>query len=315
MMGAPLLIDCDTGIDDALALLYVAANGGDLRSCTVTHGNVPVSTGARNTRTVLDIVGLTDIPVYVGAAQPMAQPLRTAEMVHGEDGLGDAGVAPSTRPVSGDLAAVEIVRLARQMPGDLTLVAIGPLTNIALALLLEPRLPTLVQRVVVMGGAVGAPGNASETGEANIWHDPEAAALVVAADWDVLFVGLETTMRTALTPSAIARISSSEDPRARFAWKIMQRYLDVYERTLGERTCILHDPLAAALAIDPTLATYRTVRAFVECGSGRTRGMLVGDLRGYDRQPDGRGGDGLIRIVDEVNVGAFHERFLSSLGA
>lgn len=314
-MTGPLLIDCDTGIDDALAILYAAGNGADVRACTVTHGNVPVPLGARNTRTVLDVAGLGHVPVYEGAAQPMAQPLMTAELVHGQDGLGDAGITPSTHPITGDLAAVEIVRLAREMPGELILVAIGPLTNVAIALLLEPRLPTLVQRVVVMGGVVGAPGNASETGEANIWHDPEAASLVVAAAWDVLFVGLETTMQTALPQDVLARIAASRDPRARMAWRIMQRYLDVYERSLKERTCILHDPLAVALAIEPTLAAYRLLRAFVECSPGRTRGMLVGDLRGYHPEPGNAREPGVIRIVDGLDTGAFHERFLSALGA
>jgi purine nucleosidase len=314
-MTTPLLLDCDTGVDDALAILYAAGHGADLRACTVTHGNVPVDVGTRNTLTVLDVAGLGDVPVFRGAARPMAQPLMTAEHVHGQDGLGDAGVPPSDRAVSGDLAAVEIVRLARQSPGRLTLVAIGPLTNIGLALLLEPELPQLVERVVVMGGAVGVAGNASETGEANIWHDPEAAALVVGAPWDVLFVGLEITMQTALTQQALTRIATSDSPRARLAWRIMQRYLDVYEPSLGERTCILHDPLAIALAMEPGLASYRTLHAFVECGQGRTRGMLVGDLRGYHPDPDDPRAPGVIRIVESLDTAAFHERFLAALCA
>jgi purine nucleosidase len=314
-MTTPLLLDCDTGVDDALAILYAAGHGADLRACTVTHGNVPVDVGTRNTLTVLDVAGLGDVPVFRGAARPMAQPLMTAEHVHGQDGLGDAGVPPSDRAVSGDLAAVEIVRLARQSPGRLTLVAIGPLTNIGLALLLEPELPQLVERVVVMGGAVGVAGNASETGEANIWHDPEAAALVVGAPWDVLFVGLEITMQTALTQQALTRIATSDSPRARLAWRIMQRYLDVYEPSLGERTCILHDPLAIALAMEPGLASYRTLHAFVECGRGRTRGMLVGDLRGYHPDPDDPRAPGVIRIVESLDTAAFHERFLAALCA
>ncbi len=312
-MTPALLLDCDTGIDDALAILYAAGRGADLRACTVTHGNVPVALGVRNTLTVLEAAGLTNVPVYEGAARPLAQPLLTAEFVHGQDGLGDAGITFSSRPASGAMAATHIARLARESAEKLTLVAIGPLTNIALALLLEPDLPQLVERVVVMGGAVGAPGNASETGEANVWHDPEAAALVVEAPWDVLFIGLETTMQTALSPEAISRIAASERPRAQLAWRAMQRYLDVYERALGYRSCILHDPLALALALEPDLATYRSVTAFVECGQGRTRGMLAADLRGYHPEPPDRSASGVIRIVDSVDVEAFHERFLAAL--
>ncbi len=309
----PLVLDCDTGIDDALALFYGAAHGAEYVACTVTHGNVPVDVGTRNTLTILDALGLDTVPVFTGAARPLAQPLMTAEFVHGQDGLGDAGVPPSGR-VAGDLAAMEIVRLARERPGELTLLAVGPLTNVALALMLEPRLPELVRRVVVMGGAVGVPGNASELGEANVWHDPEAAALVVDAAWDVLFVGLEITMRTALPRTAIERIAATEHPVGRLAWRIMQHYLDVYEKVLGERSCVLHDPLAMALALDPGLATYRTVSVYVDTGTSRSRGAIIGDLRGYADTPD-PATPGTVRIVDTLDTGTFHERFLQALGA
>lgn len=314
-MTLPIIFDCDTGIDDALAMLYGAGNGADFVACTVTHGNVPVNTGARNTVTVLDYLGLDSVPVFEGAARPMAQPLMTAEFVHGQDGLGDAGVVQSTRGVSGDMAAVEIVRLARSRPGELTLVAVGPLTNIGLALLLEPNLPDLVKDVVIMGGAVGVPGNASEFGEANVWHDPEAAQLVVDAAWDVLFVGLEITMKTSLSGESIERIRASKDPRAQLAWTIMQFYLDVYEVQFGERTCVLHDPLAMALALDPSLATYRMVEAGLELRGERSRGQLVGDLRGYNRETLDPKAPGVIRIVESIDSAKFHENFLSSLGA
>jgi purine nucleosidase len=310
-----LIFDCDTGIDDALAILYGAGNGARYVACTVTHGNVPVHVGTRNTITILDTVGLTDVPVHQGAARPMAQPLLTAEFVHGEDGLGDAGITASAREPAGTLAAAEIVRLARSRPGELTLVAVGPLTNIGLALLLEPRLPELVDRVVVMGGAVGVPGNASETGEANVWHDPEAAQLVLDAPWDVVLVGLEITMSTQLPQDALARLKDSADPRAQLTWRLVQHYLDVYEEVLGERTCVLHDPLAMALALDPELATYRLVRAAIELRGERSRGQVVADLRGYQSVPTDPSEPGVVRIVETLDTATFHERFLRALGA
>ena len=314
-MTIDLLLDCDTGVDDALAIVYAAGEGARLRACTVTHGNVPVEIGTRNTLTVLDLLGLLDVPVYAGAARPMAQPLETSELVHGRDGLGDAGVVASTRSPAGDLAAVEIVRLARQAPGELTLVAVGPLTNIGLALLLEPRLPQLVRRIVVMGGAVGVPGNSSQLGEANIWHDPEAAQLVVDAAWDVVLVGLETTMRCPMPDGVLRRIESATDPRARFVWAIIQGYLTFYEASLGRRSCIPHDAIAMALAIDPDLATYRCVDAFVETGQGRTRGTVVGDLRAFRPVPTDPMAPGVIRIVDRFDTAAFYERMLRAVGA
>ena len=314
-MTIDLLLDCDTGVDDALAILYAAGEGARLRACTVTHGNVPVEMGTRNTLTVLDLLGLIDVPVYAGASRPMAQPLETSELVHGRDGLGDAGVVASTRSPAGDLAAVEIVRLARQAPGELTLVAVGPLTNIGLALLLEPRLPQLVRRVVVMGGAVGVPGNSSQLGEANIWHDPEAAQLVLDAAWDLVLVGLETTMRCPMPDEVLGRIESATDPRARFVWAIIQGYLAFYESSLGRRSCIPHDAIAIALAIDPGLATYRSVEAFVETGQGRTRGTVVGDLRAFRPVPTDAMAPGVIRIVDQFDTDTFYRRMLASLGA
>lgn len=314
-MNLPIIFDCDTGIDDALAIFYGAGNGAEFVACTVTHGNVPVETGVRNTLTILDSVGLDTVPVYQGAARPMAQPLSTAEFVHGQDGLGDAGVEHSTRVKAGDMAAAEIVRLARSRPGELTLVAVGPLTNIGLALLLEPRLPELVKDVVIMGGAVGVPGNVSEFGEANVWHDPEAAQLVIDAAWDVVFVGLEITMRASLIGESLERIGSSADPRAQLAWRIMQLYIEVYDSSVGKRLCALHDPLAVALALEPSLATYRTVHASVELRGERTRGQLVGDLRGSGPAMLDPKAPGVIRIVDSLDIPAFHEKFLTALGA
>lgn len=314
-MTTSLILDCDTGIDDALAILYGAHHGADFQICTVTHGNVPVERGTRNTLTLLDAIGLDNVPVHQGAARPMAQQLHTAEFVHGDDGLGNSNLQESTRAVSGTLAAAEIVTQARLHPGELVLVAIGPLTNIGLALLLEPRLPQLIQRVVVMGGAVGVQGNISAAAEANVWHDPEAAQLVVEAEWDVVFVGLEITLTTVLSAEALSRIEHSTDPRASLAWKIMAHYIDFHEKTMGVRTCVLHDPLAMALALEPDLARYRLVNAYVELGRGPTRGALVGDLRRTRPAPTDPRGSGVIRIVEDLDAEAFYEKFLQALGA
>jgi len=310
-----IIFDCDTGVDDAMAIMYGAGNGADFVACTVTHGNVPVTVGARNTLTVLDAVGLNHVPVHVGAARPMAQPLKTAEWVHGEDGLGNTNPTPSTRPLAGNLAAVEIVRLARERPGELTLVAVGPMTNIGLALLLEPDLPRLLPRVVVMGGAVGVPGNASQTSEANFWHDPEAAQLVLDAEWDLVLVGLESTMSTTLTPEAIDRLSRVETPHGLLLWNAMQHYMAIYAKPLGRLTCVLHDPLAIALALDPDLAEYRLVRVAMEMHGEHTRGQVVGDLRRYEPDPSDPLEPGVARIVTRLDLATFHERFLQSLGA
>lgn len=310
-----IVFDCDTGVDDAMAIMYGAGNGADFVACTVTHGNVPVEIGARNTLTVLDAVGLDHVPVHQGAARPMAQPLHTSEWVHGDDGLGNSNPTPSARPLAGNLAAVEIVRLARERPGELTLVAVGPMTNIGLALLLEPELPRLVRRIVVMGGAAGVPGNASPVAEANFWHDPEAAALVLDAPWEVVHVGLEATMRAMLPPAAIERLARVETPHGRLLWAAMQHYLDIYSQIEGTRTCALHDPLAVALALDPDLASYRLVRMRMELRGEHTRGQGVADLRGYEPDPVDPLEPGVVRLVTDFDLDTFVERFLTALGA
>ena len=313
-MSLPIIFDCDTGIDDALAMIYGAHHGADYVACTVTHGNVPVEVGSRNTVTVLDLLGLDTVPVWSGAARPMAQPLETAEFVHGEDGLGDAGIVASERPLAGDMAAAEIVRLARSRPGELTIVAVGPLTNIGLALLLEPKLPELVKGIVIMGGSVGEIGNVSPLGEANVWHDPEAAQLVIDAAWDVVFVGLEITMKTAMSLEDTAKIDNSELPIAQFAAKIMDFYMKTYEPVLGFRSCVQHDALAMALALNPELATYKTINAQVEMRGSATRGTLVGDERKFIPTPEDPKAPGVIRIVESLDMVAFHRKFMEALG-
>jgi purine nucleosidase len=307
----PVLLDCDTGIDDALALLHLVGRGGRLLGVTSVHGNVPTRTGAENSLRVLDAAGVTDVPVWVGAARPMAQPLSTAEEFHGPDGLGGTVTGPPSRPVADGAAAVRIVELAQRYPREFTLVAVGPLTNLGLALLLEPALPDLIDEVVVMGGAMRPPGNISAAAEANTWHDPEAAQLVIEAPWRTTFVTLDATMRTMLPDEHLEAIARSSDPKARFAWAAMDFYLGAYQRWSGRRTCPLHDPLAMALALQPDLATYRTAQTTVELHGGATRGALVPDLRASSDARAGSGGD--VVYVDDLDVERFQALFVASL--
>ncbi len=304
----PVLLDCDTGIDDALAILYLTNSGRcDLIGVGSVHGNVTALTGARNTIRVLDVARLSGIPVVVGADRPLAQPVDISAHIHGEDGLGNTSQpAPSAEPTQGE-AAQQIIRLARERPGELTLLAIGPLTNLGLALLLDPDLPKLIPHVVVMGGAAVAPGNVTTRAEANIWHDPEAADLVFTAGWPVTMVGLDVTMKALLSEADQKRIEHSQRDTARFCWDILQFYLDRYQEFMGLRTCALHDPLAAGIALDRSFATYRKTQLRVELRGERTRGMTVADLR------PGRQAEGPVELALEVDAEAFRERFLDTI--
>lgn len=177
--------------------------------------------------------------------------------------------------------------------------------------MLDPQFAHNIKRVVLMGGAVMVPGNVNPVAEANTFCDPEAAQLVIDAPWEVTWVGLEATSRTALTPQMIEQLEATSTPHGQFMWRAMRFYIDLYEQNLGHRTCLLHDPLAMALALDPGLATYRAVPAQIELRGSHTRGQVVADLRTTVRQGE-TNDPGMIRIVDDLNLEKFHQRFLDS---
>jgi purine nucleosidase len=303
-----LVLDFDTGIDDAIALLYLAAQRDvEIVAAGSVHGNVTAEQGAINTLRTLEQAGLPDIPVAIGAARPLAQPLSVESLVHGDDGLGNTSFGPPTGRLSDEAAAVQLVRLARQHPGELTVLATGPLTNLAIALLIDPELPRLVKNVVVMGGAVTCAGNVTGKAEANIWHDPEAADLVFQAGWDLTLIGLDVTMKTILEGHRLKAVESATCSNARFAAGILQHYLEVYEAYQGGRGAAMHDPLAAAVALDPTYVTCIDVPLHVELRGELSRGATVADLRGnlsHDRTG---------RPPVHVAVTVESERFLDDL--
>ena len=307
-----LIVDCDPGIDDALTLLYLAGRRDvTIEAIGSVHGNVPAPIAARNALRILEVAGRTDVPVALGAARPMAQPLATAEFVHGDDGLGNSGQPEPAGRVTGEAAAAQLVRLARAHPGQLSLLAIGPLTNIGLALLLEPELPNLLREVVVMGGAFGVPGNVSALAEANIANDPEAAQLVVSAGWPLRIVGLDVTHKTLLRRNQLARIEKGTTEIAHFAWAVLQFYLDIYERRVGERACPVHDGLAAVLLLDPGLATWEQGVVDIELRGELTRGAALVDRRWGEEPTPGRAP---AEIAVAVDSGAAVADLLAALG-
>jgi purine nucleosidase len=312
-----LILDMDIGVDDAIALMYLTTrpNIGIVAVGSV-HGNTDAISAAENGLRVLELCGLGDVPVAIGATRPLLRPTVLGPEVHGDDGLGNVAAtalpAPSRRPVP-ESAAEQLVRLVRERPGELDLLATGPLTNLALALHLEPRLVELVGSVVIMGGAANAVGNMNAVAEANIWKDPEAARIVFEASWPITMVGLDVTMRTILDESAIARIADSDTPKARLTTAILHHYLDFYQSILGyeRRICPLHDPLAAGITADPTLVR-RSLHAdvVVDCGED-ARGLTIVD----QRRNDGPGTEPKLatKVVLEVESGRFVEELVTAL--
>lgn len=276
-----IVMDVDTGIDDALAIILAcrAANAEVVAIGAVT-GNVTAQQAATNTLKTLDALGAR-IPVAVGAARPLAREAHLATSVHGQDGLGDANLPEPSGAPTGEHAVDQLLRLAHERPGALSLFASGPLTNLALALQRDPELPGLVREVVVMGGAVAAAGNVTPIAEANIYNDPEAAALVLAAPWPRLtLVALDVTMENLLRAEELARLRASSRPVARFVSAILPPYVGLYSQRFGFEAVTPHDALAMALLLDPTLALRRVaLDTWVETASDLTLGMTVADRR------------------------------------
>ncbi len=306
MEPRPLILDMDVGVDDAVAILYLAGHP-EVRIAAVgsVHGNVEAPLAAQNARRVLELCGLDDVPVAVGCWRPLAQDLATAGWVHGDDGLGNTNQPAPRRGPSGEHAVAQLIRLAHERPGSCDILATGPLTNLGAALVEDRDLPGLVRSVVIMGGAADGVGNASPTGEANIWHDPEAAELVFNAGWPITMVGLDVTMATRLEEPELERIASSDTPQARFATAILRHYLGVYERSFGgRRICPLHDPLAAGVAVDPGLVTRALETPVHVTRDGATRGMTLVDRRPKYMEAEGRPGP-FTRVALEVDSRRF----------
>ena len=292
-MPAPLYFDCDTGIDDSLALGYLVESPEiEVVGIGSVSGNTDAARAARNTLDVLALAGISGVPVAVGAHDPLRGSYAGgAPHVHGDNGIGGIVLPTSPEtPVDGSAAEL-LVRLAREHAGELRVLAVGPFTNLALALDLEPRLPELVADVVVMGGAALAPGNISAVAEANVANDPEAARVVLEAPWPVTLVPLDVTMVNLLEESDRRVLLAAERPLPQALGAILDLYFDFYRPIFGRRCSALHDPLAAAIVTGGVRATLApVVRVGVDDSDGPGRGQTICDLRGsYAGYPEQRG--------------------------
>ncbi|WP_029149613.1 nucleoside hydrolase [Microbacterium indicum] len=298
----PTYLDCDTGIDDSLALAYLLATpAARLVGIGTVSGNTDATQAARNTLDLCGLAGRDDIPVAIGRTDFLARPYDGgAPHVHGANGIGDVELPRSEGPVDARSAAQLLIDLSREHAGELRIVAIGPLTNLAVALEADPTLPERVADITIMGGAALVPGNISPVAEANIGNDPEAAARVIAADWDVTLVPLDVTMANPFEESHRAELLASDSPIARAVGEALDFYFDFYVPEYGRRMSALHDPLAAAIStggVIPSLAPR--VPVSVDATDGPGRGQTIADLRGQRVAP--RDHDGVrTRVVLEA---------------
>jgi len=359
----PILVDCDTGIDDSLALLYaVASPECELVAVTCTAGNVDARQVAENTRAVLELAGRSDVEVAIGRETPLARALVTTPETHGPRGIGYAELPPAASPLSPRYSPDLIVEEARRRPGELTLVTLAPLTNVALAVLREPELPRLLKRLVIMGGSYRSSGNTAPTTEWNVNVDPESAKIVFEAFGGVaagsagasprvaaggpapaggparagrpapagssgaqstrpIALGLDVTERARMLPEHLAaladragcavdggRADGRTNAMVRYLVDALRFYMEFHSRYDGFYGAFIHDPLALAAALDPTLVRTEAVTVDVELGGRLTTGETVTDWRrAWGRPPN-------VDVAVEVDSARFMAGFIERVG-
>lgn len=283
----PLLIDTDPGVDDALALLMAFADERhDVIGLTVAAGNVGLDHTVRNALKLCEVAGREDVPVFAGTPDPLVYPAEDAAHVHGRDGFGDVDLPAAVRAVEAEHAALAILRLSHQYAGELLLVALGPLTNIALALKLDPTLPQRVKRFLVMGGAITGHGNITPVAEFNIAFDPEAAHIVFTAFPHIDVADWEATVAHGLLHRNVEQWLAADTDKARF-YELISRQTRLWSEDSRGEYWYAADALAMAWALQPEGATKAEQRPLaIEMAGGRTRGATVVDWNRQTGAPD-----------------------------
>jgi inosine-uridine nucleoside N-ribohydrolase len=297
-----ILIDTDPGIDDAMAILYaIAAPDIELVGLSTVFGNVTTEIATRNALQLVELAGVA-VPVARGAEKPLRRaPAPPADFVHGAGGFGDARLPTPSRAADPRPAARFIAETILNSPGEITLVPVGPLTNIALALREAPEIVKAVKKIVVMGGAVRTAGNVTEHAEANIWNDPDAAAEVFAAEWPLTLVGLDVTQKLRCKDHDLDPMRAASPDCGRFLNDAVQFYFRFHEVSRGFTGCYLHDPSAVICATHPEW--FDTVEAQL---------TVTVDGEALGRTREGGGGPSQ-RVAVGVNVEALQRRFLETL--
>ena len=277
------IIDTDPGLDDTAAILFTLACPDlvAVEMLTTVFGNAGIENSTRNALTILDAAGRTEIPVYQGADRPLLREPRYAPHIHSDDGLGGlAARYPPAGSVQPGIAAEKIVERIMASPGEITLIALGPLTNVALALRLEPRLASSVKEIVLMGGAVRVPGNVSPVASANMLNDPDAAAAVYRSGAPLVQAGLDVALPTIISPAHLARIAAADTPASRLFGDVAQAAIASYMATYGdEGGARFNDLPTVAYVVDRTLFQVERHPVVIETTGTYTTGMTVVDWR------------------------------------
>lgn len=308
MSPSRVIIDTDPGIDDALAILLALASPElEVEALISVHGNTDVVQATSNALSVLALGGRPDVPVAVGADRPLVRPLLTARDTHGDTGMGYATLpSPGRSPV--DRHAVDLLIdsvLAR--PGEITVVALGPLTNLALALRLRPEIAQVVPRLVVMGGAIRAGGNTTPLAEFNTYCDPHATHIVLGSGIPVTLVPLDATYQVIFTPRHLDALLRVDSPVTKFVADSTRYYMDYHRRYQSIDGCALNDPLALALTFAPDLVSIESHPVDVDLSPGPSLGKTYADFYRIDRdQP-------IVDIALQVDTPAFLDLFIQRI--
>jgi len=298
-----IIFDTDPGSDDAMALM-LALNSPelDVRAITVVPGNVTASMGLENALRMVSLANRCDIPVAAGAQHPLFQKLITAEFWHGKNGLANVELSPSKCKVDSRFGPDLIIQLVHAAPHEITLVPVGPLTNIALAVLEDPSIVPLVKEVVLMGGSISG-GNVNAAAEANIYNDPEAAQIVFQAGWPLTMVGLDVGDKSLLGQKQLDQLARTHGPVNDFIYAVAKYLVDLSAK-FGFSGTPMYDPLAVGVAIDATLVKAPLMHVDVETRGDFTRGETVANRRGEIERNVLHGDHYVIEGVDRVTPNA-----------
>jgi len=300
-MATPIILDCDPGVDDALAIAFAHGHPGiDLLGITTVAGNVSLARTTANALAVCEYIGAAGTPVTPGCAGPLLRPALDARQVHGESGLGGAMLPPAAGSPAPGHAIDYITETVRAAPGQITLVATGPLTNIALAVKREPRLTDWVREFVIMGGSAGR-GNVTPAAEYNIWADPEAAAAVFRSGWTVVVLGLDVTLRTGATPEVQQRMRGLGP----LGTELLLPALDQYKSVREPSGPPVHDVCAVAWVAQRRLFGLVPAWVQVETAGQLTSGMTVTDFEAPGLELEAGGGNA--RVAMSIDVDGFWE--------
>jgi len=303
MAPAPIIIDCDPGQDDALAILLALGSPDEINvlALTAVAGNVPLALTEVNARKMVALAGRSDIPVYAGADRPLVRDLVTAEFVHGKTGLDGTDLPDPSTPLAPGHAVQAIIEILRREPeGSVTLCPVGPLTNIALALRLAPDIAPRIKAIVLMGGAIGV-GNVTPAAEFNIYVDPHAADVVFRAGVPIVMHGLDVTHKALVTPSRLEAIRLIGSDVSQAVHGLLTFY-NIFDQAKGEgQGAPLHDPCAIAYVMRPDLFKGRHCHVEIDIASEASMGRTLVDWRERSDKPANA------LVIDEVDAAGFFD--------